>query len=126
MGVATIVEALIGRRCALPAALVARFPELASVHWRRGGIPVYVAGWFLRQRSAAAVTLWRAVFLDPEVGLDPELLLHELRHVRQFEGNPAFPVCIYGKAFGAATLTIASRRMRGRTPGANFVRNNDP
>jgi hypothetical protein len=121
MGVATIVEALIGRRCALPAALVARFPELASVHWRRGGIPVYVAGWFLRQRSAAAVTLWRAVFLDPEVGLDPELLLHELRHVRQFEGNPAFPVLYlweslrrgyFDNRFEADARAYARRKLR--------------
>jgi Domain of unknown function (DUF4157) len=121
MGVATIVEALIGRRCALPAAIVARFPELASVHWRRGGIPVYVAGWFLRQRTAAAVTLWRAVFLDPEVGLDAELLLHELRHVRQFEANPAFPVLYlweslrrgyFDNRFEADARAYAARRLR--------------
>jgi Domain of unknown function (DUF4157) len=121
MGVATIVEALIGRRCVLPAALVARFPELASVHWRRGGIPVHVAGWFLRQRSAAAVTLWRAVFLDPQVGLDAELLLHELRHVRQFEANPAFPVLYlweslrrgyFDNRFEADAREYAARRLR--------------
>lgn len=121
MGVATIVEALIGRRCVLPATLVARFPELASVHWRRGGIPVYVAGWFLRQRSAAAVTLWRAVFLDRDVGLDPELLLHELRHARQFEANPAFPVLYlweslrrgyFDNRFEADARAYAARRLR--------------
>ena len=121
MGVATIVEALIGRRCVLPAALVARFPELASVHWRRGGIPVYVAGWFLRQRSAAAVTLWQAVFLDPKIGLDAELLLHELRHVRQFEATPAFPVLYlweslrrgyFDNRFEADARAYAARRLR--------------
>ena len=92
MGAAAIVEALIGRRVALPAIIVSQYPELDGVRWRRGGLPVSVAGWFLRQRSAAAVTLWHTVFLAPGVPLEAELLLHELRHVHQFEASFAFPL----------------------------------
>ena len=83
---------MIGRRVILPPGLIARFPELASVHWRRGGVPVRVAGWFLGRRSAAAITLWNTVFLAPGVTFDAELLLHELRHVQQFGASAAFPV----------------------------------
>jgi hypothetical protein len=62
------------------------------VQWRRGGLPVRVAGIFLGRAGVAAITLWRTVFLAPHVRLDAELLLHELRHVHQFEANPAFPL----------------------------------
>jgi hypothetical protein len=46
----------------------------------------------LGQRSAAAITLWHTVFLAHGVPLDPELLLHELRHVYQFQASAAFPM----------------------------------
>jgi hypothetical protein len=87
-----IVAALIGRELELPPSVVERFPELAAVRWRRGGIPVRVGGLFLGRASVAAITLWRTVFLGPHVRLDPELLLHEVRHVHQFQANPAFPL----------------------------------
>ena len=83
---------MIGRRVTLPAEVLARYPELEAVEWRSGGIPVNVAGWFLGQRSAAAITLWRTVFLSPSARVDAELLLHELRHVQQFEASLTFPV----------------------------------
>jgi hypothetical protein len=51
-----------------------------------------VAGWFLGQRSAAAITLWRTVFLSPSAFMDAELLLHEFRHVQQFEASVTFPL----------------------------------
>ena len=92
MGATDIVETVIGRRVALPAEVLARYPELEGVEWRRGGIPVNVAGWFLGQRSAAAITLWRTVFLSPSARVDAELLLHEFRHVQQFEASLTFPV----------------------------------
>jgi hypothetical protein len=60
------------------------------VSWRRGGIPVNVASLFLG--SAAAITLWRTVFLSPSVSPDDELLLHEFRHVQQFESSMTFPL----------------------------------
>jgi len=92
MGATDILAALIGRRVTLSPAVRARFPELEGVQWRRGGIPVNVAGWFLGQRSAAAITLWRMVFLSPTVSPDEELLLHEFRHVQQFESSVTFPL----------------------------------
>ena len=92
MGATGIITTLIGREIALPAALSSRYPELEGVHWRRGGLPVRVAGWFLGQGSAAAITLWRTVFLAPSVILGAELLLHEFRHVQQFEASVTFPL----------------------------------
>jgi hypothetical protein len=92
MGATNILAALIGRRVTLSAAVRSRFPELEGVNWRRGGIPVNVAGWFLGQGTAAAITLWRMVFLSPTVSADEELLLHEFRHVQQFESSLIFPL----------------------------------
>jgi len=91
MGVTAIIAALIGRRIALTPDVLARYPELERVTWRRGGVPVNVAGWFLGQRSAAAITLWRTVFLARDGFVDVELLLHEFRHVQQFESSLSFP-----------------------------------
>ena len=87
-----ILEALIGRRVALPPELLGRFPELHGLRVRRGGAPPRVASWLLRPRGAAAVTLWNVVFLSRRTSIDAELLLHELRHVHQFQGSPTFPV----------------------------------
>ena len=92
MGATDIVETMIGRRVTLPAEVLMRYPELEGVEWRSGGLPVNVAGWFLGQRSAAAITLWRTVFLSPSARVDAELLLHEFRHVQQFEASVTFPL----------------------------------
>src|SRR4051794_32626759 len=92
MGAANIVTTVIGRRIALPSRVLDQYPELEAVKWRRGGLPVNVAGWFLGQRSVAAITLWRTVFLSQSVLVDAELLLHEFRHVQQFEASPTFPL----------------------------------
>ena len=93
MGIAaTFTATLMGRRMDLPAELIAGYPELAEARWRRGGMLVRVAGWFLGQRSVAAVTLWRTVWIAPGVSLSVELLLHELRHVHQFQASATFPV----------------------------------
>jgi len=90
MGASDFVAALIGRRVTLSPALRARYPELEGVQWRRGGVPVSVASWFIG--SAAAITLWRTVFLSTSVSPDDELLLHEFRHVQQFESSITFPL----------------------------------
>ena len=123
MGGGPIIRAaLIGRPVALPPALVARYPELAAVRWRRGGLPVLVAGLFLRRPGVAAITLWRTVFLAPHARLDAELLLHELRHVHQFEASAAFPLLYlweslfhgyHGNRFEADARAYASSRVRG-------------
>jgi hypothetical protein len=90
MGASDILTALIGRRVTLSPAVRARYPELERVQWRRGGVPVNVASLFIG--SAAAITLWRTVFLSPSVAPDEELLLHEFRHVQQFESSVTFPL----------------------------------
>lgn len=87
-----LAAGLIGERIELPGELLARYPELAEATYRRGGLPVRVAGWALGMSSAAAITLWKTIFVAPAVRLDAELLLHELRHVHQFSEHKAFPV----------------------------------
>ena len=76
----------------LPAGLSQRWPELATVRWRRGGLPPRVGGWCLGQSSVQGITLWRTVFLAPGVAWDPALLLHEHRHAEQFAGSVVFPL----------------------------------
>ncbi|MFN2566940.1 MAG: DUF4157 domain-containing protein [Gemmatimonadaceae bacterium] len=117
-----ILAAVIGRPLALPPPLVERFPELAAARWRRGGLPVRIAGLFLGRASAAAITLWRTVFLATHARLDAELLLHELRHVHQFQASPAFPLLYVWESlfrgyhrnrFEADARAYAARRLRG-------------
>ncbi len=86
------VAALIGKRIELPREMMDRYPDLGAATYRRGGLAVRVAGWVLGTSSAAAITLWRTVFVAPNTRLDAELLLHELRHVHQFLEHRAFPV----------------------------------
>jgi hypothetical protein len=89
---ARLVAPLVGSGVELPRELVARHPELAKMRLRRGGLAVRVGGWALGRRTVAAITLWRTVFVAPGVALEAELLLHELRHVHQFEASAAFPI----------------------------------
>lgn len=102
-----------------------RFPELGVARYRRGGLPPRVAGWFLGIHSVAAVTLWRTVWLGDHTTLDPELLLHESRHVAQFGASRAFPVAYvweslrrgyWNNRFEADAREYAAQRLRGR-PG---------
>jgi hypothetical protein len=86
------VRAIIGEAIELPTEIIRAFPELAQARYRRGGLPVRVAGWALGMNTAAAITLWRTVFLAPTTPLSAALLLHELRHVHQFLESRAFPV----------------------------------
>ena len=94
-----LFAALIGRREELPAALVARWPELGRARWRRGGLAPRVGGWFLGQSTVAAITLGRTIFLAPREPFAPELLLHEIRHVLQFEAGKAFPILYVWESF---------------------------
>ncbi|HEX5177968.1 MAG TPA: hypothetical protein VFW04_01450 [Gemmatimonadaceae bacterium] len=112
---------LVGRPQPLPAALVERFPELAAIRLRTGGLPPRVAGWFLGRRSVSAITLWDTVFAAPDVPLDAELLLHELAHVHQFQGSTAFPILYlweslrrgyHDNLYEARARTFASQRVR--------------
>jgi outer membrane protein TolC len=87
-----LLAAVIGVPLELPESLLGRYPELREARYRRGGLLPRVGGWGLGQRTVAAITLWRTVFLAPHTRLDPELLLHELRHVHQFRASGAFPL----------------------------------
>ena len=92
MGIgARIAGALIGESIQLPVDLAQRYPDLTQASYRRGGLPVRIGGWSLGTGSAAAITLWRTVFISPRTPLTAELLLHELRHVHQFSESWAFP-----------------------------------
>ena len=96
MGIAAafrfVASALVGEADAVPDALLRSYPELARAQWRRGGLPVRVGGWCLGQRTVSAITLGHTIWLAPGVRPSEELLLHELRHVEQFEASAAFPM----------------------------------
>ena len=89
---AAIAAPLIGHKTTLSRELIDRYPELAQARWRRGGLPVRVGGWCLGQRAVSAITLWHTIWLDTESSPSEELLLHEIRHVAQFEASVAFPL----------------------------------
>ena len=91
-GGSRLVRALIGEKIDLPDAMLQNYPDLAQATYRRGGLPVRVAGWALGTSSAAAITLWRTIFVGPRTQLTPDLLLHELRHVHQFLQRRTFPL----------------------------------
>jgi hypothetical protein len=93
MGIAaTIAAPVTGRALALSPVVLEQYPELAGARWRRGGLMVRVGGWCLGQRSVAAITLWRTVWIAHDCNPSAELLLHELRHVHQFEASATFPL----------------------------------
>jgi hypothetical protein len=83
---------IVGSRLDLPEGLSSEWPELREIRFRRGGFPLRVGGWMLGQATVAAITLGRTIFLAPGTRLDPELLLHELRHVQQFAERKTFPL----------------------------------
>jgi hypothetical protein len=91
-GLRAVWHACWGSPVPLPDALARVFPELEAAKYRVGGVPPMVGGWFLGTRRAAAITLWRTVWLSPGTSMSPELLLHELRHVQQFQTVRGFPV----------------------------------
>ena len=87
-----MIHWLIGTPFALPSTLLSTYPELRDVRWRRGGLALRIGGWCLGRATVAGITLWRTVWLAEGTPLDPELLLHELRHVHQFQDDRAFPL----------------------------------
>jgi hypothetical protein len=87
-----LIASVLGRPEVLPPALVRRYPELALVRLRRGGLLPRIGGWALRRSTVDAITLRGTVFLAPHASLDPRLLLHELRHVQQFFESRTFPL----------------------------------
>jgi hypothetical protein len=119
------VSTLIGEPFAISAALREQFPELARARWRRGGLALRIGGWCLGRGSVTGITLWRTVYLHRDAPLDPELLLHELRHVDQFQSDRAFPLrYLWGtlrhgyqnNPYEADARAFAARRLAGANP----------
>ena len=82
---------IFGTAEALPEGLLSRYPELRRARVRRGGLPPRIGGWCLGYSSVAGITLGRTIWLGRKVRPSAELLLHEIRHVHQFEAVPGFP-----------------------------------
>lgn len=119
---ARILRPLVGQSITLPEELLARFPELRAARFRRGGLPVRVGGWLIGQSTAAGITLWRTVFLAKDLPPSVELLLHEVRHVHQFQASAAFPIRYVWESlrrgyhhnrFEADARAYAAERLRG-------------
>ena len=93
MGALTrVVQALLGRPVDLPPQLAHQYPELNGARYRIGGLPLRVGGWSLGASSVSGITLWRTIWLETTMQLEAELLLHEIRHVQQFEASVSFPL----------------------------------
>ena len=125
--VARIRAALIGEPEALAHELVRQYPELSRLRLRRGGLPPRVGGWALGRATVAAITLRQWVFLAPGVPLHPPLLLHELRHLEQFEASPLFPIRYlwaslrhgyHDNPFEADARDYSARRLRALEPSS--------
>ena len=75
----------------------------------------------------SGITLGRTVWIAPGVPLEPELLLHELRHVHQFAADRAFPLRYVwrslrfgylGNPYEADARQFAASRVDGLPPSA--------
>jgi hypothetical protein len=86
------VDAILGRAVDLPPHLAAEFPELRGARYRLGGLPLRIGGWSLGSSTVSGITLWRTIWVEPSVMGEAELLLHEIRHVQQFEASVSFPL----------------------------------
>jgi hypothetical protein len=118
---------LIGAPFSLPEQLIERYPELATARWRRGGIALRIGGWCIGRATVSGITIWRTIFLSYHASLEPELLLHELRHVHQFEADPLFPLRYVWRSvrhgytdnpYEADARAYAARRLAGAHPTA--------
>lgn len=120
-----VTEWLVGRALPLPAALLDAYPELARARWRRGGMPPRFGGWCLGRGTVSGIALGRTVWLAPDAGLAPALLLHELRHVHQFQNDPLFVLRYVWQSlargytdnvYEADARAFAERRLAGADP----------
>ena len=86
-----VVQALLGRPVDLPLQLSQQYPELNAARYRIGGLPLRVGGWTLGASTVSGITLWRTIWLERGDLMEAELLLHEIRHVQQFQASSSFP-----------------------------------
>jgi hypothetical protein len=117
----------IGAPFSVPGTLLERYPELADARWRRGGVALRIGGWCIGRATVSGITLWRTIWIATSARLEPELLLHELRHVHQFQADPLFPLRYlwhsvrYGytdNPYEADARAYAARRLAGAHPTA--------
>ena len=87
-----LVEAVFGRAVDLPPQLADEYPELSGARYRVGGLPLRIGGWSLGSSTVSGITLWRTIWVEPGVIWEAELLLHEIRHVQQFQASVSFPL----------------------------------
>ena len=87
-----IVQALVGRAVDLPPQLAQQYPELKGACYRVGGLPLRIGGWSLGASTVSGITLWRTIWLERGDLMEAELLLHEIRHVQQFQASSSFPL----------------------------------
>lgn len=93
MGALTwLLEAIVGRPVELPPQLGERYPELRDARYRVGGLPLRIGGLSLGATTVSGITLWRTIWVEPGLKWEAELLLHEIRHVQQFQASVSFPV----------------------------------
>ena len=93
MGALTwLVDSILGRPVELPPQLADEYPELRDASYRLGGLPLRIGGWSLGARTVSGITLWRTIWVMGDGELDAELLLHEIRHVQQFQASASFPI----------------------------------
>lgn len=89
---ARAVKVIFGTPAEISPRMLEAFPELRSIRLRRGGFPPRLGGWCLGQKCVAGITLGRWVWLETNAAATAELLLHEVRHVHQFQALRAFPL----------------------------------
>jgi hypothetical protein len=87
-----LLHAIVGRPVELPPQLAEQFPELRVASYRVGGLPLRIGGWSLGATTVSGFTLWRTIWVEANFICEAELLLHEIRHVQQFEASVSFPL----------------------------------
>jgi hypothetical protein len=121
---AKVTEAVLGKSIRLPDEVVVSWPELLELRYRRGGLPLRVG-----QTTVAAITLGKTIFLAPRTRLDPELLLHEYRHVQQFSESKSFPLHYIWESlrrgYHANRFEADARRYAARRLARNTVTGSD-
>jgi hypothetical protein len=126
---AKVTQAVLGKSIRLPDEVVVSWPELLELRYRRGGLPLRVGGFFLGQTTVAAITLGKTIFLAPRTRLDPELLLHEYRHVQQFSESKSFPLHYIWESlrrgYHANRFEADARRYAARRLARNTVTGSD-
>ena len=123
-----MLEAVVGRAVELPPQLTERYPELRDARYRTGGLPLRVGGWTLGTSTVSGITLWRTIWLTPGAECEAELLLHEIRHVQQFQASVSFPMRYiweslrrgyYQNSFEVDARQYASTRVVRRTDSSS-------